>query len=116
MSGNSSKFAWILLGLLFVFGTAIARWPEPAGVKVPAVSHYTSAEREDALARLRAAWDARPAEVTELNERAERVFLNRLAYFVRNSMGTEAELSAMRLWNYCYRTHSLRYGDFLDVP
>lgn len=105
---------WLALPVLAVTLLAFrdAGGPE---LLTPTVSLRTSVHREQSISALRAAWNARPLERSIKHERAERAFLNRLAYFVRGAEGSESSAAARRLWNDCYRDHERRYSDFIEA-
>lgn len=105
---------WLALPVLTVTLLAFRDAGAPE-LQAPTVSMRTSLDREQSIAALRAAWRARPLELSIKHERAERAFLNRLAYFVRGVEGSEANVAARRLWNDCYRDHERRYSDYIEA-
>ncbi len=84
-----------------------------AGFTTPTVSARTADERRESLDALKAAWDSRPAQHSPENERAERLFLNRLISFVHRTRGQEIYGEACQLWNSCYHEHATRYRDYV---
>lgn len=105
-------FFWLTLSGLAAGIFAISGGDD-GQLRAPAVSTRTAAERRHAVEAMRSAWQARPHALSSENERAERIFLNRLVYFVRSTEGSESSPEARRLWNECYRDHERRYSDFI---
>ncbi len=103
------------LALAAVLVALTAGFCFPAGPRLatPAIHYKTATQREDTLDALRTAWEQRPAEINADNEKAERMFLNRVIAFVNHTKRTETYSEACGLWNACYHDHASRYHDFV---
>lgn len=113
------KSRLLVLGLVILaaVGTTLAIRPEEHSIENPKIQMRTAEGRRQSLAALEDAWNNRALVYSEENAREERMFLNRLAYFVRSTQGRETYSAACRFWNQAYHDHSSRYSDFIeDTP
>jgi hypothetical protein len=110
---RSKLFLGGLVVLVFVGGAVVLR-PRERAIVVPTLRTGTAVERRDSLWALQDAWDSRILVYSPDNEREERAFLNRLAYFVRSSRGREIYGPACQFWNRAYHDHASRYSDFIE--
>ena len=85
--------------------------PPAPHLDTPPCRWRTAEERAATLEALREAWANRPLEKNEENDRAERVFLNRLIIFLCHSKHRENFGPACGLWNNCDHDHTLSYRD-----
>jgi hypothetical protein len=113
----SKKKTSLLLGLFSALALVAlaAGFCFPAGPRLttPSIKFKTSDERYATLDALRTAWDQRPMELNADNDKAERVFLNRMIYFLNRTKRAEVYSEACGLWNGCYHDHAERYHDFV---
>lgn len=100
--------------VLALVGSSLAFRPAERAIQVPTVRSRTADERRESLAALEDAWDKRALVCSPANEREERMFLNRLAYFVRATHGRETYGAACQFWNRAYHDHASRYSDFIE--
>lgn len=100
--------------VLALVGSSLAFRPAERAIQVPTVRTRTVDDRRESLAALMEAWDNRALVESPANEREERMFLNRLAYFVRATQGRETYGAACQFWNRAYHDHASRYSDFID--
>lgn len=114
MHALRSKVFWCGLGVLAFVGAALAFRPAERSIEVPLLRTRTADERRDSLWALQDAWSARALVYSPENEREERAFLNRLAYFIRATRGRETYGPACQFWNRAYHDHASRYSDFIE--
>ena len=103
----------LALALVVVLFSAGFNSPAEPRLNTPAMHWRTAAERADTLDAMREAWESRPLVASPDNERAERIFLNRVMYFLKRTRRQEVFHQACGFWNETYHEHSERYGDFL---
>lgn len=115
MHWNASRLTIVGLVILMTIGIIVASQPTEHAIQVPPIRVKTADERRVTLSALEDAWDNRLQPYSDENQREERAFLNRLAYFIRASQRREVFGDACRFWNRAYRDHSSRYEDFLDT-
>lgn len=100
--------------VLAVVVSSVAFRPAERAIELPSVRTRTADDRRESLAALKEAWENRVLENSPANAREERMFLNRLAYFVRATHGRETYLAACQFWNRAYHDHASRYSDFIE--
>ncbi len=114
---NLKKSSLIVAGLGLALGLVVLATgfsSSEAHLTCPALHFRTADERNESLDALRDAWANRPLEVNAANDRAERMFLNRLIYFLNRTKHTYEYSEACGLWNGCYHDHATRYRDFVN--
>ncbi|MBX3737129.1 MAG: hypothetical protein KF715_10590 [Candidatus Didemnitutus sp.] len=100
--------------VLALVGSSLAFRPAGRAIELPTVRTRSVEDRRESLAALQDAWENRALVTSPTNAREERMFLNRLAYFVRATQGRETYLAACQFWNRAYHDHASRYSDFID--
>lgn len=114
MHAWKSKLFWIALLMLTLIGGAVGLRPPERAIVIPTLRTRTALERRDSLWALQDAWSNRAFVYSPQNEREERAFLNRLAYFIRSTRGRETYGPACQFWNRAYHDHASRYSDFIE--
>lgn len=100
--------------VLALVGSSLAFRPAERAIQIPTVRTRTADDRRESLSGLEDAWDNRTLVTSPGNAREERMFLNRLAYFVRATQGRETYGAACQFWNRAYHDHASRYSDFIE--
>lgn len=114
MYRKASRLTLVGLAILMTIGVILASQPDERAIQVPPIRVKTASERRETLSALQDAWESRLQPYSPENQREERAFLNRLAYFLRASQRREVYGDACRFWNRAYHDHATRYEDFIE--